>query len=152
MSGLLTDAGWQVFVLLLLLGYKGEGSFVFPKEEEESNSFNTETKCKKERRVFEEKNAPTVEKSRQEVSEEETKSPGKALTVRRHHPSPAPSSERHKVISDHCWEGEGGAQTAHAQPAGCGYSCFCAGRQEGDDLELQVLLKPGVEPRPSCDV
>ena len=55
-SGLLTDAGWQVFVLLLLLGYQGEGSFVFPKEEEESNSFNTETKCKKERRVFEDKN------------------------------------------------------------------------------------------------
>ena len=50
MSGLLPDAGWQVAVFLLLLesweqllllrGNQGEGSFVSPKEEEETNSLN----------------------------------------------------------------------------------------------------------------
>ena len=54
---------------------------------------------KKREEFLKTKIAPTAEKSRQEVAEEETKSPGKALTVRRHHPSPAPSSERRKVIT-----------------------------------------------------
>ena len=43
--------------------------------------------------------ASAAEESQHEVSEEETKTPGKAPTVLHHHPSPSPSLERRKVIT-----------------------------------------------------
>ena len=94
MSGLLPDAGWQGSVLrllldcweqlLLLCGHQGEGSLVFPyQEEEETNSLNSETKCKEERTVFEEKLASAADES-QHVPV--LKTPEKEL-------SPPPSSD-----------------------------------------------------------
>ena len=88
---------------------RGKGAVSSPKKKKNPTPSTLRQNARKREEFLKKKIAPTVEKSRQEVSEEETKSPGKALTVRRHHPSPAPSSERHKVISDYCWEGEGGA-------------------------------------------
>ena len=70
-----------------------------PKKKKNPTPSTLRRNARKREEFLKTKIAPTAEKSRQEVSEEETKSPGKALTVRRHHPSPAPSSERHKVIT-----------------------------------------------------
>ena len=55
--------------------------------------------AKRREEFLRKKLAPTAEKSEQEVSEEETDSPGKAPTVLHHHPSPSPSSGRRKVTT-----------------------------------------------------
>ena len=70
-----------------------------PKKKKNPTPSTLRRNAKKREEFLKTKIAPTAEKSRQEVAEEETKSPGKALTVRRHHLSPAPSSERRKVIT-----------------------------------------------------
>ena len=78
---------------------KGKGALSSPKKKKNPTPSTLRRNARRREEFLKKKLAPTAEKSHQVVSEEETKSPGKALTVLHHHPSPAPSSERRKVIT-----------------------------------------------------
>ena len=78
---------------------RGKGAVSSPKKKKKPTPSTLRRNARRREEFLKKKLAPTAEKSHQEVSEEETKSPGEALTVLCHHPSPAPSSERRKVIT-----------------------------------------------------
>ena len=120
-------------------------SFSFSLKVGNNFSFSVETKCKKERRVFEEKTCSYCWEvwtrsfwGRDWFS---WKSSDCATSP------PVATSIFGEAEGDHCREGEG---SAHIQPAGwCSSSCpTCC--QEGDDIKVRVLLLTGVGNRPAC--
>ena len=78
---------------------RGKGALSPQKKKKKPTPSTLRRNARRREEFLRKKLAPTAVKSEQEVSEEETDSPGKAPTVLHHHPSPPPSSERRKVIT-----------------------------------------------------
>ena len=78
---------------------RGKGALSPQKKKKKLTPSTLRRNARRREEFLRKKLAPTAEKSEQEVSEEETDSPGKAPTVLHHHPSPSPSSGRRKVTT-----------------------------------------------------
>ena len=70
-----------------------------PKKKKRQTPSTLRRNARRREEFLRKKLASAAEESHNEVSEKETKTPGKAPTVLQHHPSPSPSLERRKVIT-----------------------------------------------------
>ena len=78
---------------------RGAGALSPQKKKKKPTPSTLRRNARRREEFLRKKFAPTAGKAEQEVSEEETDSPGKAPTVLHHHPSPPPSSGRQKVTT-----------------------------------------------------